>query len=217
MVNFKRLKFPKEYEFINNNLKFYKDIDEQIDNGEPMRLMFTGSVGSGKTMLMKIIADAIDKKDEEEYSRTYEERMQEYLSTGKDRPEYVPIERITMDDFYSDYFQVICSDCSDKSEAVIKRKARFLKKNIMIDDLGAEIELNKNARSLSVELLQRLYNRYKDGLVNHILITTNLTGGDMINHYGPRIYDRLKELCAGGIVVFPNDSFRGKDEKARKL
>lgn len=216
-IKFKWLELPDYHEYINNNIKFYKDLDEAIDKGLPIRRSFTGGVGTGKTDLMTIVANALDRKSEQDFQQQYDERMDMYLSTGdpKHYPKVNKIERISMAEFWDDYFRLICSDFSDKSDAIKKRKNRFRKESVFIDDLGAEVEMNDKAKRLTIEMFQFIYEEYKKNNVKHLMITTNLDASGVVKNYGERIYDRMLEMCV--INIFPRRSFRELKSVVEKI
>ena len=80
-------------------------------------------------------------------------------------------------------------------------KAAFWEKTkkeetIVIDDLGIEVTMNDYGVRFEVmsQLLVARYRLYE----NHgtrTIITSNLTGKDMANRYGVRVYSRLKDMC----------------------
>lgn len=64
---------------------------------------------------------------------------------------------------------------------------------LCIDDLGSE-ETTANHYGTKCEVLNDIIEaRYINGLITHI--TTNLTGEQILNKYGERVYSRLKEMC----------------------
>lgn len=74
----------------------------------------------------------------------------------------------------------------------------------IIDDIGeepADVQCWGNVVRPMVDLISYRYGR---NLMT--LFTTNLTGPQLEERYGKRIYDRLKEYCQ--VVVFRNDSYR---------
>lgn len=75
---------------------------------------------------------------------------------------------------------------------------------LMIDDLGiepAEIKIYGNVVSPLVELI---YERYDRKLLT--MITSNLTRKDISETYGPRIIERIVEMC--DMVAFNHKSYR---------
>jgi len=66
-------------------------------------------------------------------------------------------------------------------------------RNIFLDDLGAENIKNEYGvkRDIVGEFICRYHTRGK----GRLFITTNLRGNELIDRYGGRVVDRLKELC----------------------
>ena len=65
--------------------------------------------------------------------------------------------------------------------------------NVILDDLGAENIKNEYGvkRDIVGEFICRYYTRGK----GRLFITTNLRGTEIIDRYGGRIFDRLKQMC----------------------
>lgn len=65
--------------------------------------------------------------------------------------------------------------------------------NILLDDLGAENIKNEYGvkRDIAGEFICRYHTRGK----GRLFITTNLTGEQLLDKYGGRVVDRLKQMC----------------------
>ena len=65
--------------------------------------------------------------------------------------------------------------------------------NILLDDLGAENIKNEYGvkRDIAGEFICRYHTRGK----GRLFITTNLTGEQLLDRYGGRVVDRLKQMC----------------------
>lgn len=65
--------------------------------------------------------------------------------------------------------------------------------NIVIDDLGAENIKNEYGvkRDIVGEFICRYHTRGK----GRLFITTNLRGTEIIDRYGGRVFDRIKQMC----------------------
>lgn len=88
---------------------------------------------------------------------------------------------------------------------------------VCLDDLGTETVPSKRFGEEKNVMAEILLARYESLLyavnnespeinpMNYIThVTTNLTGPKLIELYGDRINDRLKEMC--NVIVFPNES-----------
>ena len=66
-------------------------------------------------------------------------------------------------------------------------------RNIILDDLGAENIKNEYGvrRDIVGEFICRYHTRGK----GRLFITTNLRGAELLDRYGGRVVDRLKQLC----------------------
>jgi len=177
------MNLPENHEIINAN--FYNMIDRQLKNNEPFAYMFKGITGSGKTELLKIIAN------------------------------HIPGSKIiSLPDAWKDYFEILCSAYTDKSEALDRRFDRYKQPIVLIDDMGAELELHDNACKFTTTVLHTLYDSYMKhkGRGNYkYIITSNTSSKQDREAYGDRIYDRLLEIFT--IVNFPAKSFREASSK----
>lgn len=69
----------------------------------------------------------------------------------------------------------------------------LFKHSIFIDDLGAELRKNygENDYSEAKDFICEYHTRGQ----GRLFVTTNLTGEEIVNAYGGRFFDRLKDLC----------------------
>ncbi len=73
---------------------------------------------------------------------------------------------------------------------------RYSKGEWCFDDLGAEQKANDYGKAVEVfkRLIESRYDQWKYyGVRTHF--TTNCSGDDLVERYGERAYDRLKEMC----------------------
>lgn len=67
------------------------------------------------------------------------------------------------------------------------------KRNIILDDLGAESI--KNEYGVKRDIVGEFICRYHTKGRGRLFITTNLRGPELLDRYGGRVVDRLKQLC----------------------
>lgn len=65
--------------------------------------------------------------------------------------------------------------------------------NVFLDDLGAENI--KNEYGVKRDVVGEFVCRYHTQGKGRLFITTNLRGSELIDRYGGRVVDRLKQLC----------------------
>lgn len=151
-------------------------------------LMLCGLYGNGKTTLAKAIARIIAFLTERELG--YSNRMHMRLITAKE----------------------ICRLCaaSEKfKEQYDEYKNLFNEPMMIIDDLGDEPREVMVYGMIHTPVIDILEDRYAKQLMT--IVTTNLETDDLEKKYGPRIYDRFKEMLTS--IVFENDSYRPKRRK----
>ena len=70
--------------------------------------------------------------------------------------------------------------------------AETLERSVILDDLGSESPVSDFGirRELASEFIVRYHSRGQ----RRLFVTTNLTGQQMLDRYGPRICSRIKEL-----------------------
>lgn len=87
---------------------------------------------------------------------------------------------------------------------------KYLSKDWCFDDLGSEDISNRYGKKVeALKLIIELrYDLWKyNGIKTHF--TSNLSNEELMERYGPRAYDRLKEMC--NVIKYPsNESKRGK-------
>ena len=75
---------------------------------------------------------------------------------------------------------------------------------LAIDDLGIEPRELLVFGNVCTPIVDLITDRYEQQRVTHI--TTNLTPGQIREHYGDRIADRLNEMACK--IIFRNESYR---------
>lgn len=151
-------------------------------------LMLCGLYGNGKTTLAKAISSLIGYLTERENGYSYRKTMR--LITAKN----------------------ICRLCaaSEKfKEQYDEYKNLFNEPMMIIDDLGDEPREVMVYGMIHTPVIDILEDRYAKQLMT--IVTTNLETDDLEKKYGPRIYDRFKEMLTS--IVFENDSYRPKRRK----
>lgn len=75
---------------------------------------------------------------------------------------------------------------------------------ICFDDLGTESEGAhfKSTRNVLAEILQNRYEKPEVRFMTHV--TTNLTPAELMVAYGPRVYDRMRDMF--NVISFPKDA-----------
>ncbi len=195
------------YEII--NLDYYEKIDYRIDKQIPINLLLVGGVGTGKTVFMNQIYNAFKKKDEEIYLNSYDEKMQEYLHTGIGRPTRQKIIWVNTVEIWEEYWRLFIGGSYEKQKELESVKRKFDADVLMIDDLGAEIDIHERAKKFISEMLYKAHkSKIEGGRPYSLLINTNLNAKQISDNYGDRIYDRIAETMK--ILRFKNPSYREK-------
>lgn len=154
-----------------------------VDPDAAPGLMLCGLYGNGKTTLAKAISSLIGFLTERENG--YSGRQTMRFVTAKD----------------------ICRLCaaSEKfKEQYDDYNSLFAEPLMIIDDLGEEPREVMVYGMIHTPLIDILSERYAKQRVT--IVTTNLETDELKAKYGPRIYDRLKEMLIS--VVFENNSYR---------
>lgn len=146
-------------------------------------LLLCGLYGNGKTTLAKAIASLIGYVSRSEYG--YSQRIAVRLYTAKD------IIRL-------------CADSEKFKDSHEKYRSLFTEQIMIIDDLGEEPKEVMVYGMLHTPVIDIISQRYASQLIT--IITTNLDTDELGAKYGPRIFDRFREMLTS--IVFENDSFR---------
>lgn len=171
-------------EYTENNLV---ELAHFITSKEPkFGLMFCGTVGNGKTTMMKAFRSCVQ----------YLDSCNHFIFMDKDDSNYRfhPEMRIV------DVREIVQAAKNDNQMYSKLKKYQMLG----IDDLGkepAEILDYGNPLSPVVELIEY---RYEQQLFT--IITTNLVGKEVRSKYGDRIADRFNEMLK--VIVFKNKTYR---------
>lgn len=67
-------------------------------------------------------------------------------------------------------------------------------RSVILDDMGAELLVSHYG--IKRDIVGEFICYYHSKGTGRLMITTNLTGPEMVDRYGGRVVDRLKELCA---------------------
>jgi hypothetical protein len=88
--------------------------------------------------------------------------------------------------------------------------SKYLTKEWCFDDLGTEQKANNYGKGVECfkKIIEDRYDKWKyEGVLTHF--TTNITNEELLERYGKRAYERLKEMCT--VVKYPStESKRGK-------
>lgn len=155
------------------------------DPGAKPSLVLCGLCGNGKTTLARAMATLISHVSIREYG--YSKRMAMRIFTAKE----------------------ICRLCAAAErfrDSHDEYGRLFTEPMIIIDDLGEEPREVIVYGMPQTPVIDLLSHRYAAQLTT--VITTNLNTDEIQSKYGPRIYDRFREMAE--LVVFKNDSYRGK-------
>jgi len=159
-----KLELPDWYEL--NNSKVVTQLKQALINiNEQKSFALFGSVGSGKTLLAELIAEAVLPKH---YRKDV---SYEFV----DAPEIW--ER--------------AKDAYSRKERV--RAYDMLSRNFILDDLGSE-EDTPASRAFFTSLLLEIYNRWRGGGFRLLIITSNLGLNEIQNRYTERIRSRFDEM-----------------------
>lgn len=153
-----------------------------------MGLMFCGLYGNGKTTLAKAVGQLIAHVTEHE--RGYSGRREMKFTTAKD----------------------VCDLCAASERFQEERtayKRLFTEPMLIIDDLGEEPREVMVYGMIHTPMVDLIAARYAAQRMT--IITTNLEVDDLREKYGPRIYDRFREMLTP--IVFRNESYRKQRTK----
>lgn len=148
-------------------------------DGKP-GLMLMGLCGNGKTTLMRSLARLIEYVTEATVG--YSKRTTVTMLPAKE----------------------IARMCAAADKERKEFKELFSLGMLGIDDLGEEPKEIMSYGMIYTPLIDLLCERYDRQLTT--IITTNLTQEQLSEKYGPRVYDRFKEMLS--IITFTNPSYR---------
>ena len=131
----------------------------------PIGLLITGRAGVGKTMLCQILFEKL-------------------------RTEKV---RIDCSDNSSVDFLVHESDAGSNGGVYNSTVDDYMNRTVMIDDLGTE-EI-RTSYGNQLDRVGKFIVRYHQRGTGRLMMTTNLTGSEMMSRYGARVVDRIMDKC----------------------
>lgn len=153
-----------------------------------MGLMLCGLCGNGKTTMAYALQRAVNYLKDQGMFGTFEKRHN--VRVGM---QITDVDEIVM-----------LSTMTQKNEAWAEwsnLKQRYM---LCIEDLGKEPKVVQNYGNLLQPMVELIEARYANNLFT--LITTNLKPSEIIERYGPRVADRMKEMVE--VVVFGGQSYR---------
>ncbi len=173
-------KLPEDYIITNPNI--INHVKKSAESGI-FAYLFLGAVGVGKTYLGQLIINHASAG---------------YGATRK---------KITARNLYNEYLGLMRDKPSDLKEALRKRQGWLKCRDgaAMLDDLGTEPVSASNA---STEFMCGLIEDYYgwNDRNKALVITTNLTGNELLERYGARVMDRLADMLT--VCEFTGSSFR---------
>lgn len=174
-------------DFVNPIPKGSAYISRKIQENRPFHLLFAGPVGTGKSIMAKII------------KRTYHRHAPCMAAEVRDKYLWYDVKLYK---FYKEYLVEMQQARPNPQwlESVWKRR------NLIVDDLGDERPDTTAAREYVAGLITERYEQIMKGQAKRTVITTNLNYQEVKDRYGSRITDRINEVFT--IVKFPNESFR---------
>lgn len=157
-------------------------------------LILMGNVGNGKTTTAFAVATLYSTLSEQAKAKLKNRGMlSDYEKWLWDRLEIAPIWEITTTQ------EVVLSSTNPTKYATLKT-APYL----ILDELGVEPMNIKVFGTEVTPIADLLLYRYEKMLPT--ILTTNLNANEIGERYGPRIYDRLKEV--GEVLWYNGASFR---------
>lgn len=168
---------------------FTEAIESALASGEEIRFFFTGAPGTGKSMLARLVMDALMKTHKEKHGT---------------KPDCLIA---SASELYRRYLALYQSTYSDKNDALDSLMKTLAMQYVILDDLGNEINSDASS-SFIAELFSYQYDRLKAANRKPIntIITSNFGSKDLSRLYGLRIIDRIYETYT--VFQFNNESFR---------
>ena len=141
-------------------------------------LLIIGSVGTGKTTLANAVCDVLNAINK----------------ATKDGVWATPVEKISA---------IRLSQLARTDETKLQSIKKSLR--LFIDDLGTETDNVKVFGNTISPITETIFDRY-DSTQSVTIITSNLNTEQIVQNYGDRVADRLKEMC--NKIVINTKSFR---------
>lgn len=186
----------KHNEHIINCLAMWLAHDEALKTIEPeyrfsRGFMLRGSIGSGKTILAKIFKKTIDEFSffclHNEHGYCFRELVKSHPDSDRKLKTFEIKSSNEIAEAYSrDSFEIFYDNYEGKTH--LKHLATI---PLLIDDIGSEPIYSHygNSANIIAELLIRRYDRGR-----LTFATSNLTVSDLEKLYGPRVFDRMREM-----------------------
>ena len=178
-----KLVYPEKYK--KNNPKILTRIESDMKENRNFHYLFLGNVGSGKSLLARLIANAYNKRSDP---------FSKFHTIGARKIYYKYLDSINS---FSNVGPIITG-----IEEYIKAQ------RLILDDIGNEKPGTESAHEYIGTQIEKRYDRIKENPEKHThtIMTSNLAQKEMLNFYGARVVDRIQELFT--IMVFDAISFR---------
>lgn len=184
--------YPKPFKATSEILQNIKEVSEWLfdTKGKPF-LILSGNTGTGKTTIAEAVAKvckSLDVKKLETTSNSLWDKDDSILN------------------FSSSFkaIEIFEWETNQNNERLYCERNFKMNEFLIIDDLGEEPAEYNNFGTRQTPLLRLLENRYSKK--RFTIITTNAGKNGLINHYGERMFDRLKECSKR--LTFQSKSFR---------
>ena len=185
-----KFEFDKNNSAVFTNLIRYFNRDHDFEeDGMSLHkgLLIAGSIGSGKSIMMKIFKEfCFRRKLDHQFRIVFSDTIPDKFA----RHGYDGINLYTENSHLNNYGVFTSNPI-----------------NLCIDDLGVEKETVKyfgSEETVIEKILVSRYNLFQEGYLTHV--TTNLDVKMLRNKYGDRIYSRMKEMF--NFIVLPGGDRR---------
>ena len=177
------LVYPESYK--KNNPKILSRIVRDMKENNNFHYLFVGNVGSGKSLLARLIANAYDN-----------------ISNPFDKFHIIEAREV-----YYKYLNEINS-FRNVGPIITGIEEYMASQRLIFDDIGNEKPGTDSAHEYIGTQIERRYDHIKNNPDKHTqtIITTNLNNKEMWNLYGSRVVDRVQEVFT--IMRFKPYSFR---------
>ena len=165
-------------------------------NGKVKGLLFSGGVGSGKTLLSAAILNTIiDNTEVSEHDAE---------GAGTSRFEYSPVRFTSTVELFERLKSTYSADNKETAQGIMSalKECRVL----ALDDMGAE----KPTEWVNERLFEIIDYRYNEYLP--VIASTNATPAELKTQIGERSFDRLREMCVFVAVTAKSQRVTAKVE-----